>query len=436
MFRLTKQLELRHCPCSIEFVAAWNVFVVGTYELSDQAGESVNGRFGSLALIAGKSSVNRVHDDDPKDAGDQGDRLILEQECTNGGVFDFCIVQKPMCVQLFAAHSNGNLSSYEIVKLDDVFQINEIASLQTGSAMLTCLNLAEIDAQLLVIVGDSRSTITLIRNQQIIARLRIAKFDYPVWCIKIRFSIAATSISPTDPTSNDPTLVFTGSDDCVLRCFTFEQDFQVHRQLFSVGDEEFAGGVTSIEIVESDEQPEKRIESEKIESQLNESTRFSKTETREEANTSNYSRPFKVLVGSYDERLRIFHCNPAGGDWRPAMMNDQKSTNHRLVGKMSIANAGIWKIKHHRSPCFQLITGMYSGVHLTRDDKLIGSFSELPVDDEKKENELCTESGHLIYGCCFDGDLQRLLVASFYRKTLYCLESDKWRAMLNGEHQS
>ena len=245
MLRLAKELVLRHCPCSVEFVAAWKLFVVGTYELSEQAGESINGRFGSLVLIAIAGEDGQVAASTERQAAkpDESDELVvaLEQDCTNGGVFDFRLLQSDLAsvngspsdptarVRLYAAHSNGRLSTYEISKTDHQFRVNEVSSLQTGSAMLTCLDLVEINeresAGVLVIVGDSSSTISLIRDGQVIRRLRIATFDYPVWSIKIR-----------PPVLGDRFLVFTGSDDCVLRCFAFGAAFQDHRQLFTAGE--------------------------------------------------------------------------------------------------------------------------------------------------------------------------------------------------------
>lgn len=390
MLKLINEFNLKYCPCSIELIYKWNLFLIGTYELSEDANPSINKRFGSFALI------------------DHSTEIILEQNCRNGGVFDFCIVQpncsidskknssigrfenksfkdQSNCVQVYSAHSNGNLTVYEIVKTDCEFKLNEVNSISTGSSMLTCLDLILINEDVLVIVGDSNSTLTLIKNKKIIKRFQINQFDYPIWSIKLfnknefRF----------ESSSEDQFLLFTGSDDCVLRCFVLKNSFQDHLQLFN--DDSFEGGVTSIEII-------KNINEEQVfedEKKLN--------EIRDEINKiSNY----KVLVGSYDEKLRIFSLNTP--------------ISIKLDETVSISNAGIWRIKHLDN--FQLITGMYSGIHLMKNNKLIYTFNDLPINDEK---EVDKENEHLIYGCCFNLNLSYLLITSFYKKKVYCLELDK-----------
>ena len=404
MLKLTNQLTTKHCPCSIEFVDKWNLFVVGTYELNESADEAINKRFGSLVLI-------------------QNNRLVLEHVCTNGGVFDFRI---PNCstkerssnndsekfIQLYSVHSNGRLCSFEIVRSDDEFNIEEINSICTGSSMLTCLDIVECNptstptssSKLLIVVGDSCSTLTIVRDQQIVNRIRIDRFDYPIWSIKI-FNFVDIE---------DELTVFTGSDDCALRCLMLSNNFQDHTQLFK--DDSFEGGVTAIELVESTGDVLNDVQSDQL------------TDVRRESNEniSNYNSRFKVLVGSYDEKLRIFTLQ---SDFR-------RSKRMPLIRSVSIANAGIWKIKRLRSPClrtsddFYLITGMYSGVHLMKNDQLVYTFNHLPIngdgeqpnDENKLPNNVAQrESEHLIYGCCFNTKFEQLLITSFYKNTVYCL---------------
>ena len=385
MFKLDVDISLKHCPCSIEFVNKWNAFVIGTYELNDELKEEfLNKRNGSLALI-------------------KDNELTFEKSCRNGGVFDFRILNDGdqlnlTTIRLYAAHSNGNLTLNEIVKLgENKFELNEISCIDTQSSMLTCLDLIRLDSSdVLIAVGDSHFTLILIKNQQILNKIKINQFDYPIWCIKI-LNLASQF------------LVFTGSDDCALRCFAFENDeFQDHTLLLKA--DSFDGGVTSIELAHS-----------LSELEANKTSDDEKHEIRDLVNTnSNYTECNVLLVGSYDEKLRIYEFK---------LTDNQKLDYFKLNKTISIKNAGIWKLKHHLPCDFYLITGMYSGVHLVKDDKLILTFNELPIVNSQPINEVKNENEHLVYGSCFNQiNFNQFLIASFYKKKVYCFAVDK-RAM-------
>lgn len=368
MLQLINEIELEHCPCSIEFISKWNAFLVATYELDEQANEDerINKRHGSLAII--NLDLN---------SDLQQNKHVQEFSCKNGGVFDFRLIDNDSddCVHLYTAHSNGYLSYFKLIRLanDFKYEFKELKSLDTSSSMLTCLDLiVNNNSNVYVLTGDSCSTITIFKDLELISRIRISDFDYPIWSLKLMKHETISNY-----------LLFTGSDDCVLRCLVFENEFQDHFQLFS--DKSFEGGVTSIELEESE-------------------------------TVSNY----KVLVGSYDEKLRTFNLNLNQLDFskriaQPNCISLQKA--------LSISNAGIWKVRSisPSATSFLLITGMYSGVHLVKDEQLIYSFIDLP----KTNNDAKLENEHLVYGCCFNDSLDQLLITSFYKKKVYVLKTDK-----------
>lgn len=150
-----------------------------------------------------------------------------------------------------------------------------------------------------------------------------------------------------------------------------------------------------------------------------------------------------VLVGSYDEYLRIYQLTYS---W--TNVDDQVSLSiepsPRLMYKIHIEGGGIWRMQlfpqlhqsNHQSSLL-FLSAMYSGIFLLSFDKedivaIDGGEGEVKYNLSKCRNKcsnvqqltlpLTEQDGdkdRLIYGVATSRDLSTVLFASFYDKELY-----------------
>lgn len=348
-------IYIRQSPSVIDYINKLQLYIIGCYQLiSDQNIDDnldlkrINNRLGCLLLFDEKQNQKDDH------------------ECFDGGVFDIKFFNDDLSSTQFAvAHSNGFVAIYSI----ELQKIQLIKRINSESSLLTCLEM--IDKSILC--GDSEGHLIHVKtfeNDQVdLQKIQLTKFNEQLWCINA-FRI------------KNEIFVFVGSDDCYWRVFQFDNLCLKYTPIFT---SKCNAGVTSFACVTSFSGTSFAC-----------ATSFSGTSFAFVDNESNSI----LLVGSYDEQIRYYDVNL------------ESNLNFTLKHKLVIPGSGIWKMKinlHSDKSFFVVVSGMYSGCHIIKDDSLIESIVFDTNENQEKE---------LIYACACNASMKNLVVSSFYKNKL------------------
>ena len=405
-YKFVTKVKSKFNPCVIESVNRFSneLFICGTYRLVSQQDinedtddcehfkdklKRVNNRFGSLVIIrANNKSMN----------------VVEEYECNDGGVFDIRVgedvdewpVLGGMTAQdtrdntllVMACHSNGVLAVYQIVvSSDSEVWITSLRGLQLfGSFQVTITTLRRYPTQssLLTtwtpilfnrysIVADSEGNLTSIELSSELTNnstddclhcnhVSVTQYCQPIWslfCHKL---------------NDNRLLLFVGSDDSLLRIYSITEEdlnddlFPQLKPIRIVRD--FTAGVTSF--------------------------------------GSDYSsdKELRLMVGSYDEWIRFYTID----------LSSKNSFTVSLKDSLHIPESGIWRIITGKGSDDRiLVSGMYSGAHLIKDNKVIHTLDGFDSQSNEK---------HLIYGLNCDSNMNCILMSSFYTNNIYLFSND------------
>lgn len=344
-------LFLDQKPCFVHYLQDIDKFIVGTYELflsieearsklnfiSDEEAltdtwKRINSRAGKLILIHAGNSVKP--------------RVLLEFDCQQGGgVFDAKVSFDKLRFEylIHVAHSNGQIGVYNLSSRDGykISSLDQIKVLE--SSMLTSIDIMNDQRSVTTkfkpesaiseqksavemnsacdlgpyVVGDAAGCITVIIHSRQIRR-SVVDGD-SIWQVK-----SAT-------TKSDKTIIVVGSDNCSWYIYGFDEKREELIMLYQNSYKDFHAGVTSVALFET------------------------KSPIRGES--------LFVLLGSYDETLKIYSLNFG--------LAETLTFTVSHVRTIAIENGGIWRVKElneDRGNKF-CVAAMYAGSYvLTIDD--------------------------------------------------------------------
>lgn len=349
-------LFLDQKPCFVDYLQDIDKFIVGTYELFPSIEEArskfssifdeetlkdtlekINHRAGKLILIHAGSGIK------PK--------VLLEFECERGGgVFDAKVSfdKSKFEYLIHVAHSNGGLGVYnlcprngykisliELIKVIDSSMLTSVDLLneqrstksESESAISDRKSAVESQQQLRIqstrdsgryVVGDAAGCITVIVYSRQIRR-NVADGD-SIWQVK------------SAATSSDKTIILVGADNCSWYVYGFDEKREELMILYQNSYKDFSAGVTSIALLETL-------------SSIKEKSVF-------------------VLLGSYDETLKIYFLNFGCAETLKITV--------RLERTIAIENGGIWRVKELSADIGNkfCVAAMYAGSYVLSIDDL------------------------------------------------------------------
>lgn len=340
-------LVLDQKPCFVHYLQYFNKFIVGTYELFPSVDaarsklgstideshlrdtlESINFRAGKLILIDAEVNVKP--------------RVLLDFDChVGGGVFDAKVTYRQSVSQyfVFVAHSNGRLCIYTLTSQDgykisllerikipesnmltsiDVFLCDKESTTRTPQEKLAVckqsiqqeLELPSLLPQEKIVVGDAEGCITIVHHSQEL-REKVTDGD-SIWQVKCLTVDSGRQI------------VIVGAENCSWFVYERKKENEKLVLLYKNSYRDFNAGVTSVTVAKS----------------------------------AIPTAPLSILLGSYDETLKIYELN--FGDTQDSKLN----VNH--IKTFSIENGGIWRVKELNTTGASkfCIAAMYAGSYI------------------------------------------------------------------------
>lgn len=129
---------------------------------------------------------------------------------------------------------------------------------------------------------------------------------------------------------------------------------------------------------------------------------------------------FVMLVGSYDEQLRLYRL---GIELDSNFKSKLELQQAQLLKSIHIQGGGIWRMATS-TPYnqFVLLSAMYSGVHAIHfqsNDPIEFSQTKLSSESSDAGGDLEPQTEQLIYGLACNHSMTQIVYASFYRKCLF-----------------
>lgn len=329
-------VELEQQPCVVTYVKDWSSFLVGTYTLkpNDMKYMEQNNRVGSLVRLA-KSDTDRYE--------------IKEQvECRNGGVFDL----KVRCNDVHVAHANNSVSIYSYKEDPSNRTIRRLVYkkyIRLGedwSILLTSIDLCSVSCNaeapdcLYTAVADSSARVTILADRLRIGDEPIRIIDKawvvthkqacePVW--KVRF----VQPSPPELPTLDTLFLVACCEDKSWVFFRF--DIRTQRLTALKKFTDFGAGVTGICII--------------------------RHEPTQAPNMSYSNQEFTMVMGSYDETVKLFKVKIAT-ELKVQIdhsVTKMVSIGRELIESVKVPGAGIWQIMFLDNCLY--MAGMFAGCY-------------------------------------------------------------------------
>lgn len=428
-----KSIEIESCPSLIEYLPRAGLFLIATYELRKSDAENCSNEKTDFQTDS-QISNDSPSPDDPRSGSllllTSSGSLVDRFECKSG-CFDIVMLNQTLehdVDHFFIAHSNGLLSYYE-VNLNTTlnhYEISMKSEFETGSEMLTSVEIVIFDDfKCLIAVGDSSGHLKLFQynlKTHLYQLMACCEFsDQPIWCMR-----------------HHRDLLFFGSDDACLRVVDISKfkarllEVESNKKNENEGENkndgfavkcirDFQSGVTSLQVIDS----------------------------QDTSNNSEKDAPsFYLVVGSYDEYLRVFRFTEkqmnlsinedtnenTNEDTNDANQENESSLTSLQMEKLSrlhIEGSGIWKIRNFNCKlncdlnCEAnsistklVIAGMYSGFHIVEfNDGKLDLIKSIDTFDGDIRSDL-------IYAAVSDNKV--IFVASFYGKKVFLFEAGEF----------
>ena len=445
-------------------------FIIGTYELVEEGSELAK-QYSATELAARNRRVGTL--ELLKINGENGE-LVLAYESPYGGVFDLRVLDDHDATHhhlqieeeedpnfVVTAHANGVVALY-LIYCGNSARIELLKSWSTFAKMLTTVEIIKGGKAAFCFYAGAESGELLRVNwsstggekekdeaeEEVTSLGKLTDYGHPIWYLR------AVEISVSN--GGDHHLLFIGSEDSKWRVvvvvnedsenepgFVFSAFFLIillilyffrstKMPLYVNADAE--AGVTAFEFL------------------LPSSSSSSSSSSPSSLSSSETSGELKVLVGSYDEHLRLYRMRFSSSSSTSKTSID--SVN--LLYRIPITGGGVWRIRTffpggESSNCQVLISAMYAGVRLlTFDGAEIEAENgqwpkdccqsvatlEVPNTSEKSPNEntnstSSSSSSALIYGIAAAEDLSVVTFASFYQRELYVLFKSEKKSLID-----
>ena len=310
-YRDAQRVRLEEKPCVVKYLEEFDQFVIGTYELiplfqaavdknvSQQQWEEVNHRLGSLIVFGpatcGSERQTKFHE-------------VCRIACSEGGgIFDMALKfdESIASYTLFAAHSNGSIGFYGVHQSPTTLKAIRKPLRICDSKMLTCVDHFKLSdpktvaslAEELLFLGDSEGFITVRepKNELILARLNVSSGS-EIWQVKSLWC------------NTDWCFVLIASENSSWYIYKFCLLAKELKLIYKNLSQDFAAGVTCITL------PQRII------------------------SAQGKVAKFDVILGSYDETLKIFNV------YLEETTSDEQ-LRVECKSKCSIKDGGIWRAK-------------------------------------------------------------------------------------------